>query len=110
MSGAADGWHRAAALEAVKEDAALPADVAGAAIALYRVGDEIFALADYCTHQPEVRISEGYVEEAVVECPMHQSCFDIRSGAVLGPPADRDLKTHPVRVEDGVVYVRIETA
>ena len=101
-------WHRVAALGAVKEDAALPADVEGEAIALYRVGDAVFALSDWCTHQPDVRLSGGYVEGSMVECPMHQSCFDVRTGAVLGPPADVDVRTFAVKVEEGSVYVSLE--
>ena len=49
-------------------------------IAVFRMGEEIFALHDLCTHG-HARLSEGFVENGCVECPLHQGLVDIRTGA-----------------------------
>ena len=65
---------------------------------------ELFAIDDTCTHQ-DASLADGWLEGCVVECPLHSSRFDLRTGAVDGPPARRPVRTHPVEVRDGVVHV-----
>src|SRR3546814_16008622 len=48
-------------------------------IALYRHEGTIFAIGDICTHE-HVRLSDGWFEGDRIECPLHQSCFEIRTG------------------------------
>ncbi|MBO4257799.1 bifunctional 3-phenylpropionate/cinnamic acid dioxygenase ferredoxin subunit [Streptomyces griseorubiginosus] len=74
-------------------------------IAVFRDGDEFFAVDDRCTHQ-EAYLSDGFVEDGTVECPLHASCFDLRTGRPSGPPALQPVRTHPVIVRDGSVFVR----
>lgn len=100
-------WHRAASFEEMEEGQPVAMQVGDVALAVYRLGGEAHAIGDICPHQKDVRLSDGFVDGDVVECPMHQSCFDIRSGKVLGPPAREDVPAYPVKIEDGVVYVEI---
>ena len=100
-------WHKACALEDVWEGAPLGVEVEGKPIGLYRFGDEIHAVGNICPHQKDVKLSEGYLEGDTIECPMHQSCFHVKTGKVLGPPAREDLPVYPVRVEDGQVLVEL---
>jgi 3-phenylpropionate/trans-cinnamate dioxygenase ferredoxin subunit len=100
-------WRRVSALEDVWEGAPTAVDVAGKPIALYRFGDEVHAIGDACPHQAGVRLSGGFLEGETIECPMHQSCFHVKTGKVLGPPAREDLPVYPVRVEDGQVLVEL---
>jgi len=100
-------WHCASALEEVWEGAPLAVDVHGQAVALYRFGDEIHAVGDFCPHQKNVRLSEGFLDGDTIECPMHQSCFNVKTGAVLSPPAREGLPVFKVRIEDGQVLVEI---
>ena len=72
-------------------------EVEGQKIALFRVDGGFYALSDTCTHR-RGSLSEGMVEGAEVTCPWHGATFDIRSGAVLGPPAGQAAKSYPVRV------------
>src|SRR6476646_1685829 len=65
---------------------------------------ELFALDDTCTHQ-DASLADGWVEGCEVECPLHASRFDLRSGTVHAPPAKLPVRTHRVVVEDGTVYV-----
>lgn len=99
-------WHRVAALSALDPEVPLGVTVAGIPIALYRLDDGVFALGDICPHQ-NVRLSEGFLDGDRIECPLHQSCFEIRTGKVLGPPARDDVKSYPVRVEGDDVLVSV---
>lgn len=76
-------------------------------IALFHTEDgEVFAVDDTCTHQ-DASLADGWFEGCTVECPLHASTFDLRTGAVDAPPAKRPLRTHSVTVEQGQIYVTI---
>ncbi|MDX6349771.1 MAG: 3-phenylpropionate/trans-cinnamate dioxygenase ferredoxin component [Streptomyces sp.] len=65
---------------------------------------EVFAIDDTCTHQ-DASLADGWLEGCEVECPLHASKFDLRTGAVDSPPAKLPVRTHQVVVEDGMIYV-----
>ena len=76
-------------------------------IALFHTDDgEIFAIDDTCTHQ-DASLADGWLEGCEVECPLHASRFDLRTGAVDAPPAKLPVRTHQVHVEDDTVYVTL---
>ena len=75
-------------------------------IAVLRLEDGFFAISDVCTHEYAL-LSEGFCEEGKLECPLHQACFDIRSGAALDEPAEIPVATYKVKVEDGGVFVEV---
>ena len=77
-------------------------------VAVYNVGGEFFALDDTCTHE-KFALTEGWIDDAVVECALHMAKFCIRTGKALCLPAQGDLATHAVEVVDGDVWVVIET-
>jgi nitrite reductase/ring-hydroxylating ferredoxin subunit len=82
-------------------------DASGAhsdAIAVFNVNGEFYAVDDTCTHQ-DASLADGWLEGCQIECPLHASSFDLRTGAVSGPPAKVPVRTHAVTVTDGVVYV-----
>ncbi|MGW2892771.1 bifunctional 3-phenylpropionate/cinnamic acid dioxygenase ferredoxin subunit [Streptomyces griseoruber] len=70
---------------------------------------ELFAIDDTCTHQ-DASLADGWLEGCEVECPLHASKFDLRTGAVDAPPAKLPVRTHEVVVEDGSVYVKVSEA
>ncbi|WP_454830354.1 non-heme iron oxygenase ferredoxin subunit [Paraburkholderia xenovorans] len=74
-------------------------------IAVYRCGEQFFATQDNCTHA-QASLSEGWVEEFEVFCPVHDARFDIRDGRALSFPATEPLTTYKIVVENG--YVNIE--
>jgi 3-phenylpropionate/trans-cinnamate dioxygenase ferredoxin subunit len=80
--------------------------VAHVPLAVFNADGELFAIDDTCTHQ-DASLSDGWLEGCLIECPLHASSFDLRSGNPTGPPAKRPVRTHPTWVEDGVVYVNI---
>ncbi len=99
-------WVRVAATSQLGEDEALGVLVEGNPVAIYRSGGELFATDDVCTHAYAL-LSDGFVEDGCIECPLHQARFDLRTGKVLCEPATEDLKTYPVRVEGDSIFVGI---
>jgi 3-phenylpropionate/trans-cinnamate dioxygenase ferredoxin component len=97
---------RACALADVPEEGALGVDVAGVPVAVVRAEGEVFALHDVCSHE-EVPLSEGEVYDHTVECWLHGSCFDLRTGDPTGPPATAPVPVYPVKIEDGDVLVAL---
>jgi 3-phenylpropionate/trans-cinnamate dioxygenase ferredoxin component len=100
------GYVRACALAEVPQDGALGVEVDGTPVAIIRAGGEVFALYDVCSHE-EVPLSEGEVYDHTVECWLHGSCFDLRTGEPTGPPATKPVPIYPVRTEGGDVYVSL---
>jgi 3-phenylpropionate/trans-cinnamate dioxygenase ferredoxin subunit len=76
-------------------------DVTGAddAIAIFNDGGAYYALNDTCPHEV-ASLSDGWIEDGVVECPLHAARFCLRSGAVLSMPATEDVAAHRLEVQD----------
>jgi 3-phenylpropionate/trans-cinnamate dioxygenase ferredoxin component len=98
------GYVRACALADVPQEGAIGVEVLDTPVAIIRAGGEIFALHDVCSHE-EVPLSEGDIYDTTVECWLHGSCFDLRTGDPTGPPATRPVATYPVRTDGDDVYV-----
>ena len=105
-------FTRVCALADVPEDQALGVTVGDLEIAVARNGEEVYAVQDVCSHA-EVALSEGEVEQCTIECWLHGSRFDLRTGKPTGLPATEPVATFPVDVRGPQgqqdVYVDIET-
>ncbi len=77
----------------------------GHKLALYRLGGEIFATDDTCSHGAASLSEDGSVDGGQVECSWHNGRFDIRSGQACAMPCETALQTWPVQVVDGQVCV-----
>ena len=77
---------------------------ADVAITVFNVDGEFYAIDDTCTHQ-DASLADGWLEGCTIECPLHASCFDLRTGEPSGPPAKMPVRTHLVTVVAGVVHV-----
>jgi 3-phenylpropionate/trans-cinnamate dioxygenase ferredoxin subunit len=75
-------------------------------VAVVKVADNIFAIEDVCSHA-EVPLSYGEVTDCTIECELHGSRFDLRSGKPTGPPATRPVPVFETTVIDGDVYADI---
>ena len=95
-----------ARVEDVPDNGVLGVELAeGQRVCLARVGDEIFAVNDNCTHE-HFPMSEGTVLKGhVIECSWHGARYDLRTGAVLRSPANGPIATFHVKVENGEVRV-----
>ena len=97
-------WTDAAPLDEVPAEDVIGKVVAGREIALYSVDGGIYATDNLCTHG-HARLCEGFLDGHEIECPLHQGSFHIPTGKCLKPPARLDLKTYPIRIEGGHIYV-----
>jgi naphthalene 1,2-dioxygenase system ferredoxin subunit len=81
--------------------------VGGTKIALYAVDGEYYATADLCTHGA-ASLADGYLDGELIECPLHQGTFNVKTGAAVGAPCTVAIRTFPVKVEDGLLHVGLE--
>jgi 3-phenylpropionate/trans-cinnamate dioxygenase ferredoxin subunit len=99
-------FTRACAMADIEQDKALAVEVDGVELALVRCDEQVFAILDECSHA-EIALSEGEVEGCTVECWLHGSRFDLRTGEALGLPATEPVPVYPVRVEADDVLVDV---
>jgi 3-phenylpropionate/trans-cinnamate dioxygenase ferredoxin subunit len=95
-----------AKLDEIPDEGMKQVVVRGDLVGLYRVGDDVYAIHDVCTHE-EAYLTEGDfdAEELEVECPLHGSHFNVVSGEVRVLPATKPAATYPVKVEGDLVLV-----
>jgi len=99
---------RACATSDVEDDSALAVEIDGEPVAIVRTEGEYFAIRDECSHAT-VPLSEGDVEDCAIECWLHGSRFDLRSGKPTGLPATKPVPVYPVRVDGDDVLVSLTT-
>jgi 3-phenylpropionate/trans-cinnamate dioxygenase ferredoxin subunit len=81
-------------------------EINGQPIALFMIADEIFAIADICSHD-DGPLAEGDVEDHNVVCPRHGAHFDLRSGKALSLPAVVDIPAYPVKIDGEEILVGV---
>ncbi len=98
----------ACATEELAPDEILQVFVEGRApIAVYNLDGEFFATDDTCTHG-DASLAEGDIEDGEVVCPFHMGAFDIRTGEATAPPCVIPIRSYPVRIEGGTVYIEVD--
>jgi naphthalene 1,2-dioxygenase system ferredoxin subunit len=97
-------WIDAAAADTLPEADVVELDVAGRTLAFYRVEGVVFATDNICTHG-HARLCDGFFEGYEIECPLHQGKFDVRSGKAMCAPLTEDIRTYPVKIEGGRVFI-----
>ena len=102
------GFVRACALAELVDGGALRVEVHGLDVAMVRTGGEVYAIEDECSHAA-VALSEGEVDGCEIECWMHGSRFDLRTGKPTGPPATEPVPIFPVRIDGTDVLVDIDS-
>jgi 3-phenylpropionate/trans-cinnamate dioxygenase ferredoxin subunit len=99
---------RVCAVSDVEDDGVLAVEVDGEPVAVVKTDGEFFAIRDECSHAT-VPLSEGDVEDCAIECWLHGSRFDLRSGKPTGLPATKPVPVYPVRVDGDDVLVSLTT-
>jgi 3-phenylpropionate/trans-cinnamate dioxygenase ferredoxin component len=99
-------YVRACALSDLPAEGTLGVELGGLPVCVVRADGEVFALHDVCSHE-EVPLSEGEIYDYTVECWLHGSCFDVRSGKPTGPPATKPVATYPVKIDGDDVLVAL---
>jgi 3-phenylpropionate/trans-cinnamate dioxygenase ferredoxin subunit len=97
---------RVAALKDLPDGRGVRVDAAGHRVAVFRLGNDVFAIGDRCSHA-EASLAEGEVFEGAVECPRHGSEFDLVTGEPSSFPATRPVAVYDAEVSDGDVYVTL---
>jgi naphthalene 1,2-dioxygenase system ferredoxin subunit len=100
-------WIDATAMDEVPQDDVIGIVVAGRDIAMYNAGGEIFATDNICTHG-HARLCEGFLEGHEIECPLHQGKFDVRTGQPTCAPATEAIRSYPVRIVGGRVWLALD--
>ncbi len=101
-------WVRACGTGDVEQEDVIPFDHGGHSYAIYRSpGGEFFASDGKCTHE-DTHLAGGMVMDDIIECPKHNGRFNYRTGAAKGAPVIVGLKTYPVKVEDGSVFIETD--
>ncbi len=96
---------RVCALEDVAKGSAISAEIDGTPIAVVHADDDnVYAVHDQCSHAT-VALSEGEVDGCTLECWLHGSRFDLRTGRPTGLPATEPVATFPVEVRDGDIWI-----
>ena len=104
-------FERVCALSEVPEDGSLRIELPDVDVAVVNFEGEIYAIEDVCSHA-EVALTDGEVEEIdgvpTIECALHGSCFDLRTGEPTNLPATEPVPVYPVRVEGDDVLVDVD--
>ena len=96
-------------VESLPRDRGVRVTVGDHRIAMFRIGDDVFAIGDRCSHA-EASLAEGEIWDGHVECPRHGSEFDLKTGEPTSLPATAPVPVYEVSVEDGKIYLDLEEA
>jgi 3-phenylpropionate/trans-cinnamate dioxygenase ferredoxin component len=101
-------WVEVARVSDIPPGHAARVEIDGVPVAIFNLDGDFFATDDTCTHQ-EASLSEGDLDldRCAIECPLHGSAFDLRTGDVLSLPAVEPVRVHSVDIKDGVVRVAL---
>nr|WP_246401292.1 MocE family 2Fe-2S type ferredoxin [Rhizobium hidalgonense] len=100
-------WTRACATDDVELEEQIRFDQGGRTFLVIRSPeDEFFCIDGICTHE-RVHLADGLVMEGTIECPKHGALFNYKNGEAKRAPACINLKTWPVKVENGDVFIEI---
>ena len=100
-----DGWVPVCEEDQLNNGETLRVEVNGDIIAIAKLGGDVYAFQDFCTHRYGP-LSEGKLEDHQIMCPWHRSCFDIRTGKVLEGPAKVDLNTYSAKIQAGKIFIK----
>ena len=106
MTEADDNWHRVGPADEIDEEDVMRFDLGDRTFAVYNIEDGFFATDGLCTHEDQ-HLADGLVMDDVIECPLHQGLFHIPTGKAKSAPVCIDLKTYPVKIEDGDIYINL---
>lgn len=99
-------WIDLMAKDDVFENEVLGVAFEGKDLAVYSMNDEVYVTDNICSHG-NARLCDGFLEGYEIECPFHQGKFDIRDGKALCAPLTEDIKSYPVKIENGRVFIEL---
>ncbi len=99
-------WTDVAAEADLFEGAGIAVTPEGHDIALFKLEDGVYAIDNQCSHG-NAKLCDGFVEGQYVECPFHQALFNLHDGTVGCGPATEPVKSWPVKIEQGRVFLNL---
>lgn len=99
-------WIKIATVGQIEEDESLGVELEGKKLAVHHTEGEYFVTDNICTHQYAL-LSDGFIEDGCVECPLHQAMFDLRTGEPKSAPATEPVKVYEVKVEGDDILVNL---
>lgn len=100
-------WVDACSADELPTDDVIGVVVGGRDIALYTVGDELYATDNICTHG-QARLCDGFLDGHEIECPLHQGKFDVRNGRPTCDPVTEAVRSYPVRIDGQRVFLQLD--
>ena len=99
-------WMDVAAVDEVPQDDVIGVDAGGRDVALYSVAGDIYATDNICSHG-HARLCDGFLDGHEIECPLHQGKFDVRDGSPQCAPLTEGVRSYPVKVEGGRIFLSL---
>ncbi|TAM52140.1 MAG: non-heme iron oxygenase ferredoxin subunit [Paraburkholderia sp.] len=99
-------WKEVSTETAVRKAGVVAVSAAGVEVALYAVRGAIYATENRCTHG-DARLSDGFLLEDEIECPLHQGRFNVRDGLPMCAPLFAPVRVFPVKIDMGRVFVLV---
>lgn len=99
-------WIRIADVGAVPTGEVVPIEVMGLNLALYNVDGDYFCTDNVCSHAYAL-LSEGWLDGYLIECPLHNGQFDVRTGEGQGEPITENIRAYPVKVDGDDVMIQL---
>lgn len=82
-------------------------DLGGQRYVVVNLDGSFYAIGGICSHE-YAELANGFLAGDQVVCPLHASAFDVRTGEVIGPPADKPIPTFPTKIQEGKLYLVLE--
>lgn len=102
-----DNWIEVCAADEIDEEDVIRFDHAGRTFAIYRSPEDTYHATDgLCTHE-KIHLADGLVMDHIIECPKHNGRFNYKTGEAKGAPVCVDLRTYPVKIEGGTVFINV---
>jgi naphthalene 1,2-dioxygenase ferredoxin component len=102
-----DQWKTIVSVNELIDDDVIGVVVDGKDLAIYSIQGEVYVTDNICTHGL-ARLSDGFVEDGQIECPLHQGKFCIKTGKALSAPLETDVQTYPSKIDNDQVYAAID--
>ena len=99
-------WMSVCKVDEITEDEPKAVEVKDKKIGIFFIEDQYFAIENVCPHAYAL-LTEGFIEDLTVECPLHEAIFDIPTGHLKSGPGCRDLCIYPVRVEAQDIQIQL---
>ena len=99
-------WTDAGAADTLAPEDVVALELEGREIAVFGVAGQFYATDNICTHG-HARLCDGFLLGEEIECPLHQGRFDVRTGQPTCEPVTEALRTYPIRIEGGRVFVAL---